>query len=263
MFNFKLSLILIVNLLGSTESIEVDCGLKEDPANQKMLKDLKDYLRPNSQVCGFKIDGSKNSSEINFDFPVDGNTGDLTFIYTTTSIPILPAELFRKFPEKTLSCGFYKLPETKLERDWFKHSGNLKHLFFSKNQIPKLEGRKFVDLQKLHSLNLRENSIKEIDKNAFAGLENLRNLYLHPNQINSLHPDLFRNLMALEELYLNGNRIEKLDGNEFYSISFYLKKLYFLRLLLLKLIFCHQSNNYTNHNIFLHGHIYHAKKYIM
>ncbi len=190
MSNFKLFLILIVNLLGSAESIEVDCGIREDLANRKMFIDLEDYLTPNSQVCGFKIDGSKNSSEINFDFPVDGRTGDLTFVYTTTSIPILPVELFMKFPNKTLGCGFYKLAEAKLELDWFKHAGNLKHLFFSKNQNPKLEGGKFVDLKKLDSLNLRENSIKEIDKDAFAGLENLRKLYLDSNQIDSLHPDL-------------------------------------------------------------------------
>jgi hypothetical protein len=70
-----------------------------------MFKEIKDCLPPNGQVCGFKIDGSKNSAEINFDFPVDGSTGDLTFIYTTNSIPILPAELFQKFPNKTLGGG--------------------------------------------------------------------------------------------------------------------------------------------------------------
>jgi Leucine-rich repeat (LRR) protein len=179
---------------------------------------LNKYLTPNSQVCGFKIDGSKNSSEINFDFPVDGNTGDLTFIYTTTSIPILPAELFRKFSNKTLGCGLYKLQEAKLERDWFKHSGNLEHLFFGKNQILKLEGGKFVDLKKLDSLNLRRNWIKEIDKDAFAGLEKLRKLYLDSNQIDSLHPDLFRNLVALAELNLSWNKIENLDGNLFIGL---------------------------------------------
>jgi Leucine-rich repeat (LRR) protein len=226
MFNFKLYLILIVNLLGSTESVKVDCGLKEDPANQEFFEDLEDYLTPNGQICGFKIDGSKNSSEINFDFPVDGNTGDLTFIYTTTSIPILPAELFRKFSNKTLGCGFYKLPEAKIERDWFKHAGNLEHLFFRENQIPKLGGGKFVDLKKLQSLNLRANSIKEIDKDAFAGLENLRKLFLNSNQIDSLHPDLFRNMVVLEELYLSWNKIEKLDGNLFIG----LKKMRILKL---------------------------------
>jgi Leucine-rich repeat (LRR) protein len=217
-FNFKLFLILIVNLLELAESIEIDCGIRGYPANRKMLRDLKDYVSISIQICGFKIDGSKNSSEINFDFPVDGNTGDLTFIYTTTSMPILPAELFRKFPNKTWGCGFYKLTEAKLEGDWFKHAGNLKHLFFSNNRIPKLEGGKFVDLKELLSLNLRGNSIKEIDKDAFAGLENLRRLYLNKNQIDSLHPDLFRNLMALEQLLLFENNIERLDGNLFIGL---------------------------------------------
>jgi hypothetical protein len=73
--HFALFLILIVNLLGSAESIEVDCGIREDPANRKMFEDFKDYLNTSIQVCGFKIDGSKNSIEINFYFPVDGNTG--------------------------------------------------------------------------------------------------------------------------------------------------------------------------------------------
>jgi Leucine-rich repeat (LRR) protein len=172
-----------VNASRTTESIEVDCETDEQKNYRKYY-----YLNPTSRFCGFKIDVLKNSSEINFDFSVDGNTGDLTFIYTTTSISIMPAELFRKFPNLTVGCGFCGLPEAKLERDWFKQAGNLEHLYFRDNQIPKLEGGKFVELKKLHSLNLGENSIKEIEKDAFAGLENLRKLYLNINQIDSLHP---------------------------------------------------------------------------
>jgi hypothetical protein len=147
MFNFKLFLTLVVAHFGSIESIEVDCGIKKNAKNQKFFKDLEQHLYSSSQACVFKIDESKNSSEINFEFPVSKNTNHLTFIYTTTSIPILPAELFRKFPNKTLSCGFYKLPMAIIERDWFQYSGNLKHLFFCKNKIPKLEGGKFFDLK--------------------------------------------------------------------------------------------------------------------
>jgi hypothetical protein len=154
-------LILIVSLfkLSACDSVQVDCGIKNDRKHRKSLLDESVFFTLYGQICGFKVDRSKNSSEINFNVPVDDKTEHLAFIYTTTSIPILPAELFRKFPNKTLNCGFFNLASIKIERDWFKHAGNLKHLFFLRNRIPKLEGGKFVDLKKLVTLNLQRNSI--------------------------------------------------------------------------------------------------------
>jgi hypothetical protein len=174
-----LFVILVISFFNFAGSVKVDCEIEKDPYYQNLFDGLSYYFAPNGQNCGFKVDRSENSSEIYFDFPVDDKTRYLTFIYTTTSIPILPAEMFHRFPDKKLSCGFYNLASIEIERDWFRHAGNLRNLFFSKNQIPKLEGEKFVDLKKLITLNLQWNSIKKIDEDAFVGLEKLELLYLY------------------------------------------------------------------------------------
>jgi Leucine-rich repeat (LRR) protein len=208
--------IVLISFFNFAASIEVDCGLSND---RSFFEDLSHVFPPNSQICGFKVDGSENSSEIDFDFPVDDKTPYLTLIYTNTSIPILPAELFRKFPDKKLSCGFYKLASIKIERDWFKHAGNLFYLFFYKNHIPKLEGGKFVDLKNLASLNLERNFIKEIDQGAFAGLDNLKILKLSYSEIEYLHSDLFQNLTALSQLGVYYSKLVQLHPNHFKNLA--------------------------------------------
>jgi Leucine-rich repeat (LRR) protein len=214
-----LFIILVISFFNFAGSIKVDCGIRSDPDFQGLFEDLKYYFAPNSQVCGFKVDRSENSSEINLDFPVDNKTEHLTFIYTTTSIPILPAELFKRFPDKSLGCGFYKLPSIEIERDWFKYAGNLSNLFFNQNRIPKLDSGKFVDLKKLKSLNLQRNSIEEIDKNTFAGLDSLTSLNLSYNDINYLHPDLFKNLTVLTYISLKSNKLVQLHPNLFKNLT--------------------------------------------
>jgi Leucine-rich repeat (LRR) protein len=211
--------ILVISFFNFAGSVKVDCGIRSDPNYRGLFQDLSSYFLPNSQNCGFKVDESENSSEINFDFPVDEKYPFLTFIYTTTSIPILPAELFQKFLKNILSCGFYNLPSIEIERDWFKHAGNLSNLFFNQNQIPKLEGGKFVDLKKLYSLNLQRNFIKEIDENAFAGLGYLKLLYLYSNDLEYLHPDSFKNLTALTYIGLSYNKLVQLHPSLFKNLA--------------------------------------------
>jgi Leucine-rich repeat (LRR) protein len=183
-----------------------------DPNYQNLFDALGYYFGPNSQNCGFKINESESSSEINFDFTVDNQTDYLTFIYTNTSIPILPAELFQKFPDKILCGGFYNLASIKIERDWFKHSERLENLLFYQNRIPRLEGGKFVKLKNLYSLNLQFNFLKEIDADAFKGLDKLKVLILNNNELESLHPDLFRNTPFLTKLFLGANRLKHVTG---------------------------------------------------
>jgi Leucine-rich repeat (LRR) protein len=212
MMMHKIVLLLFLTFSKSAASIEIDCEIRGDPNYQNLFENMEYYLKPDNKTCGFKVNESESSSEINFDFPVDNQTDYLSFIYTNTSIPILPAELFQKFADKTLGCGFFNLASIKIERDWFKHSENLSNLFFFNNWIPKLEAGKFLDLKNLFTLNLHHNFLKEIDEKAFAGLDNLNLLILALNKIEFLHPDVFRNLPSLETLILKGNRLKKVTG---------------------------------------------------
>jgi Leucine-rich repeat (LRR) protein len=211
MFSYKILWLLVTTLFNFAVSIEVDCEIRKNPDYLRLFDTLKDYFNETSQECGFKVD-SENSSEINFDFPVDEELKHVTFVYTTTSIPILPAELFEKVPDKKVFVGFYNLASIKIERDWFKHSENLTHLFFYQNRIPRLEAGKFLDLKKLKSLNLRYNFLKEIDVGAFSGLQNLNLITLSYNELEYLHPDTFRNTPSLERILLIANRLKQVTG---------------------------------------------------
>jgi hypothetical protein len=133
MESYKILFIFIASCSVSAASIEVDCEIKTDPYYRNLFDGLNYYFDVKSQHCGFKVDESESSSEINFDFLLDNETKLLSFIYTNTSIPILPAELFREFPDKILFGGFYNLASIEIERDWFKHSENLRHLLFYQN----------------------------------------------------------------------------------------------------------------------------------
>jgi hypothetical protein len=122
----SLFIILVISFFNFAASIKVDCGIRSDPNYRGLFQDLGYYFAPNSQICGFKVDESENSSEINFDFSVDNKTKYLTFIYTTISIPILPAELFRRFPDKILSSGFYISFSIKIgSRSWRVESSSI------------------------------------------------------------------------------------------------------------------------------------------
>jgi protein toll len=212
MRSFKIFFIFIASCSISAALIEVDCEIRKNPYYQDLFDGLNYFFDPGSQICDFKVNESESSSEINLDFPVDNQTEYLTFIYTNTSIPILPAELFQEFPDKYLTVGFYNLASIEIERDWFKHSENLSYLLFYQNRIPRLEGGKFVDLKNVYTLILQNNFIKEIDVDAFKGLDNLDMIVLTYNQLEFLHPDLFRNLPSLTRLNLDRNRLKQVTG---------------------------------------------------
>jgi Leucine-rich repeat (LRR) protein len=216
MESYKLFFIFTASFISiSAASIEVDCEIMKNPDYLRLFDTLKAYFNETSQECGFKVEGSENSSEINFDFPIDEKLKHVTFVYTTTEIPILPAELFEKVPDKKVMVGFYNLASIKIERDWFKHSENLTHLFFFQNRIPRQVSGKFLDLKKLKSINLQYNFLKEIDVGAFTGLNHLDMIVLNYNELEYLHPDLFRNLDSLKLLYIFRNLIKELDVKVF------------------------------------------------
>jgi Leucine-rich repeat (LRR) protein len=212
MRSFKILFIFIASCSISAASIEVDCEIKKNPDYQRLFDSLKYYFNETSQECCFKVNESEKLSEINFDFSVDEKLKHVTFVYSTTEIPILPEELFEKVPDKEVMVGFYNTPSIKIERDWFKHSENLSHLFFFQNRIPKLEAGKFLDLKKLKSINLQYNFLKKIEVGAFAGLQNLNLIILTFNEIEFLHPDLFRNLPSLQRIFLTANRLKQVTA---------------------------------------------------
>jgi hypothetical protein len=75
-------IILVISFFNFVGSVKVDCGIKSDPSYRDFFQDLSYYFLPKEQICGFKVDESENSSEINFDFLVDNKTPFLTFVCT-------------------------------------------------------------------------------------------------------------------------------------------------------------------------------------
>jgi hypothetical protein len=180
----KIFLILIACSTSFASPVELDCDIVTNPGYQDYFEEYRYYIDFSSTFCGFRIDKNlHNSSDINFDVEVDGNSTKIVFIYLTTALPILPQKMFEKFHDKEISCVFYNLPSTDIQPNWFKSSENLKSLAFLNNYIPKLGGENFVNLNSLLLLMLQHNSIRVVDETAFNGLKKMGSLDLSHNQI--------------------------------------------------------------------------------
>ena len=97
-------------------------------------------------------------------------------------------------------------------------------LNISYNNISKVPGFTFAQLQNLTHLQMDANNISEIDKDAFKNLHHLKSLNLSSNILPSLNPGIFENLYTLTELYMSDNKLSSLPPNIF-NVSACLKTL--------------------------------------
>ncbi len=110
-------LILGYNFFKQINSLNLDCDLSADPSYESLFLEYNETLSE-SKICGFKVGGDQKDSNLDTDLK---NQDVQTIVYRTTSIPILPPELFKKFPRMN-RCIFYNLSTTVVDRGWFKHA---------------------------------------------------------------------------------------------------------------------------------------------
>jgi Leucine-rich repeat (LRR) protein len=190
--------------------VNLDCDLSADPSYESLFSEYNETLSE-SKICGFKVgEDQKDSQDLNLDNELN-NQDVQTIVYRTNSTPILPPELFKKFPRMT-RCIFYKLSTTVVDRDWFKHAQGLKQLIFYRSEIPVLVDGNFVDLKNLLELDLKECGVEQIEVEAFLGLGKLEKLNLDGNKLTVLHPKLFKDLRTLKELHISNNPLTNLSS---------------------------------------------------
>jgi Leucine-rich repeat (LRR) protein len=204
-------LVLGFNFFEQINCVNIDCDLSADPSYESLLSEYNVSFSDQSKICGFKVgEHQKDSQDLNLDTELN-NLDVQTIVYRTTSTPILPPELFKKFPRMN-RCIFYNLSSTVVDRDWFKHAQGLKQLIFYRNEIPVLEDDKFVDLKNLLELDLKECRVEQIEVEAFLGLGKLEKLNLDGNKLTVLHPNLFKDLPKLKELHISNNPLTNLSS---------------------------------------------------
>jgi Leucine-rich repeat (LRR) protein len=207
-------LVLGFNFFKQISSVNLDCNLSADPSYESLFSVYNETLSGQSNVCGFKV--GEDQKDLNLDTELNNQDAQL-IVYTTTSIPILPPELFKNLPRMN-RCIFYNLSTTVVDRDWFKHAQGLKQLIFYRSEIPVLEDGKFADLENLLELNLKECGVEQIEIEAFLFLGKLEKLILDGNKLTVLHPNLFKDLPTLKELHISNNPITNLSSSIFQNV---------------------------------------------
>ncbi len=162
------------NFFKQIKCANLDCDLSADPSYEFLFSEYNETLSDQSKICGFKVGENQKDSDLNTELK---NQDVQTIVYRTTSTPILPPELLKKFPRMS-RCIFYNLSTTVVDCDWFKHAQGLKQLIFYRSEIPVLEDGKFVDLKNLLELDLKECGVEQIEVEAFLGLGKLKKLNL-------------------------------------------------------------------------------------
>jgi hypothetical protein len=209
-------LTLSFNFFKQISSVHLECDLSADPSYESLFSEYNETLSK-SKICGFKFDKNQKDFQ-DFNLGTELNNQEVqTIVYRTTSNPILPPELFKKFPRMN-RCIFYNLSSTVVDRDWFKHAQGLKQLIFYRSEIPVLEAGKFVDLKNLLELDLKECGVEQIEEEAFLGLGKLEKLNLDGNKLTVLHPNLFKDLPTLKELHISNNPITNLSSAIFQNL---------------------------------------------
>lgn len=212
MILLELVTILTAILCNPVESINLHCDLSEDRYFREDYTYLFEEFLSKNYLCAFRPVqiGEEDSSGMNLTVEhKDGKTDrNVTLIiYSVASVPILPVDLYQKFPNLE-TCIFYNLNNFSIEQDWFQHSQNLREVDFFNFIFPVLEGEKFIHLKNLQKLNFKYNGLKEIDENAFVGLKSLTSLEINYNDLEYLPQNLFKELVTLEELYLRDLKIK-------------------------------------------------------
>jgi hypothetical protein len=207
-------LILSFNFFKQIDSVHIDCDLSADPSYESLFSEYNDTLSNQSKICGFKVGEYQKDLTLETEL---NNQDVQTIVYTTTSIPILPPEMFKNLPRMS-RCIFYNLSTTVGARDWFKPAQGLKQLIFYRSEFPVLESGKFVDLKNLLELDLKECGVEQIEEEAFLGLEKLEKLNLDGNKLTVLHPNLFKDLSTLKELHISNNPITNLRSAIFHKL---------------------------------------------
>jgi hypothetical protein len=218
-------LIFCAFLFWGVESARIDCELKKDPEYKWVYSHYFDLRYSRLYSCGFRIDPEVlDPTQLNLTIEYTKNRTDQhvqALIYKTTAIPILPKEVFEKFPNMTSSYFFQlnNLSATEVHQDWFKHARNLTQLFFYMNNIPTLGPFLFTNLQNLVELDLYICRIKSFDENTFVGLRKLEILRLYNNSLTHLHSDTFKDLVSLKELNMAFNyEMKKLGTGVFRNL---------------------------------------------
>jgi Leucine-rich repeat (LRR) protein len=212
---FNISLLIFgLNFFKQINSVNIDCDLSADPSYESLFSEYNETLSDQSKICRLPV--GEDLKDLNLETELN-NQNVKTIVYTTTSTPILPPELFKKLPRMT-RCIFYNLSTTVVDRNWFKIAQGLKQLIFYRSEIPVLEDGKFVDLKNLLELDLKECRVEQIEEEAFLGLEKLEKLNLDGNKLTTLHPNLFKDLPTSKELHISNNPITNLSSVIFQNL---------------------------------------------
>ncbi len=137
-------IILCAVLFDFTIGVKLNCEIRKNYFYRDLFNGLPVTLAPGVRACGFEVD---NNTSLNLEVDLkDDNILETALVYSTTkSVPVLTPELYKKIPYLK-TCGFYRVPQINISRDWFKYSKSLETLFFNKNEILLFPSGKFVDL---------------------------------------------------------------------------------------------------------------------
>jgi hypothetical protein len=96
MIGHKLAFLVTVIFLKLVSGYKLNCEIKSDRNYRDLFKALPATFKGNAKICGFQ-DGNA-TVDLNLDGNLNESSSVQTVVYTTTSIPILPAELYKKLP---------------------------------------------------------------------------------------------------------------------------------------------------------------------
>jgi Leucine-rich repeat (LRR) protein len=173
-----------------------------------------------------------DKNEIVFESP---QTDAIKIVITNSSIPQLPQNLMRTFPNlqiiiaksinlKMILPTSFNVPGTskltqlilshnkieKINKSTFVTTQNLVHLDLSHNKISQIKPEGFFDLISLSSLDLSNNQITKLGQNTFSKMDSLQWLNFTNNQIKTIDLDCFENKTKLTTILLSHNRIAEI-----------------------------------------------------
>jgi hypothetical protein len=126
MIRHKLAFLVTVIFLKFVSGYKLNCEIRRDRNYRELFKASPTTLKNNAKVCGFQ--NGNSTVDLELDGNLNGIRSEEIVVYTTTSIPIFPAELYKKLPGLK-TCGFFNIRNINISQNWFDHSGNLS-LFF-------------------------------------------------------------------------------------------------------------------------------------
>ncbi|XP_063233368.1 slit homolog 3 protein isoform X2 [Bacillus rossius redtenbacheri] len=170
-----------------------EAGFLNSTENVNITKCLEDGASYNASIlCSFECECYENSS---------------------VKLKKLDAFRFQHSCAYTLDCSYYSFTALPVIES------NFSCIFFSHNNIKRIEDKYFKLFYKTRILDLSYNLLIDLPDEVFNPLISLEVLYLDNNNLTSLNPVLFKHLRNLERLTLHGNSISSYNAHAFSNAS--------------------------------------------